>query len=278
MAAATHEAIWQVVGDSAERVVRRLYEAFARGDRDTFEALVAEDFRFTSPYDDAIDRAEYFERCWPSHARVDTMTLTRVAETPGGAYVTYEIRFRDGHRAQNTEWLAVHDHQVHAVEVYFGAAHGAARRDRRRVPGPEAGCVNRIVGTWTLRGHNLPATPDADATPVEGEETWVPMEGGFFVRGHWVHRFHGGDHVGVSVIGMEPERGSVMIASFDNLGYAREYRIAFEEAGRTWTLTGAHERATYTFAADGTAFDVYWESSRDGRDWTPLCRLHATRV
>ena len=46
-------------------VVRAWFGAFAARDRAGAERLMAEGFRFTSPYDDRIDRRRYFERCWP---------------------------------------------------------------------------------------------------------------------------------------------------------------------------------------------------------------------
>ena len=30
------------------------------------ERLIAEDFHFTSPLDNRLDRKTYFERCWPN--------------------------------------------------------------------------------------------------------------------------------------------------------------------------------------------------------------------
>ena len=39
-------------------------------DRDAAESLIADDFLFTSPQDDHIDRAAFFERCFPTAGRV----------------------------------------------------------------------------------------------------------------------------------------------------------------------------------------------------------------
>src|SRR5215475_5515295 len=49
-------------------VIRRCFAAYLNRDRKVLEDAFAEDFRFTSPYDDAIDKAAYFERCWPISA------------------------------------------------------------------------------------------------------------------------------------------------------------------------------------------------------------------
>src|SRR5688572_18322604 len=45
-------------------LVRRCFAAYRAKDRAAIEQLIAKDFRFTSPYDDHIDRAAYFARCW----------------------------------------------------------------------------------------------------------------------------------------------------------------------------------------------------------------------
>jgi ketosteroid isomerase-like protein len=276
-----------VVSPDIKATVVALYDAFSRGDRAAFEAMITDDFRFTSPYDDAIDRAEFFERCWPNHARQTQLTVKRIGLDGAGAFVTYRVEFRDGHAAENTEWLAFHDGKVASVDVYFGASHttsnGGASRDlhAKREPGVDLAKLAPILGTWHVTGRNArrassSTPPDDPSLAVEGEETYEVMRGDFFVMGRWTHRFpDGGEHTGISVLGNEPERGSIMCENFDNLGYAREYRVAID--GRTWKLTGAHERATYTFAADGNAFTAEWERSTDGREWTPLCRLEGRK-
>ena len=44
--------------------IRDLFAAYMANDRKAVENAFTEDFRFTSPYDDEIDKATYFERCW----------------------------------------------------------------------------------------------------------------------------------------------------------------------------------------------------------------------
>ncbi|MFQ8434113.1 nuclear transport factor 2 family protein, partial [Amaricoccus sp. W119] len=50
-----------------EKIVRAAYTAYLAHDRAALEALFAPNYRFTSPLDNGIDRATYFERCWPSN-------------------------------------------------------------------------------------------------------------------------------------------------------------------------------------------------------------------
>ena len=43
-------------------LVRRLFGAYQSKDRKVMEELLSDEFTFTSPYDDHIDRTAYFER------------------------------------------------------------------------------------------------------------------------------------------------------------------------------------------------------------------------
>jgi ketosteroid isomerase-like protein len=113
----------------AEVVVRASYEAFRAGDRAAQETFLADDFTFTSPHDDRIDRTAYFERCWPNHARVADFRIERVMPDEAGAFITYLFVTKDGAAFRNTEYLAVRDHQIVSADVYFGAAYRDGRFD-----------------------------------------------------------------------------------------------------------------------------------------------------
>jgi hypothetical protein len=51
--------------DDIEELIRKCYAAYVAQERGAIEPLIAEDLTFTSPLDDHIDRATYFERYWP---------------------------------------------------------------------------------------------------------------------------------------------------------------------------------------------------------------------
>ena len=107
----------------AEVVARASYEAFKAGDRGAQERFLADDFTFTSPYDDGIDRAAYFQRCWPNHVQVDGFEIERVTSDNDGAFVTYLFTTKRGLSFRNTEYLKVKDGRIVSVEVYFGASY-----------------------------------------------------------------------------------------------------------------------------------------------------------
>ena len=102
------------------RVVRHCYESYPRQDRAAIEAVLADDFHFTSPRDNRLDRRTYFERCWPNGANMAAIDIHRLLTDVDRAYVTYEVRMRDGRRFRNTELLTVRDGKITDVEVYFG--------------------------------------------------------------------------------------------------------------------------------------------------------------
>jgi ketosteroid isomerase-like protein len=101
-------------------VVRRCYESYPRQDRAAIESLLADDFHFTSPLDNRIDRRTYFERCWPNGREMAAIDIHRLVIDVDRVYVTYEVRMRDDRRFRNTEVLTVRDGRITDVEVYFG--------------------------------------------------------------------------------------------------------------------------------------------------------------
>jgi ketosteroid isomerase-like protein len=58
-------------------IIRALFAAYRADDRASVENSFTEDFRFTSPYDDRIDKATYFERCWRVSDWIERQALER---------------------------------------------------------------------------------------------------------------------------------------------------------------------------------------------------------
>jgi uncharacterized protein YndB with AHSA1/START domain len=104
----------------AVAIARAAYEAYVRKDRAAIERLIAEDFRFTSPLDNAIDRATYFARCWPSSEWIERFDFMNFVRHGDRVFVTYEGRGPKGRTFRNTEIVHVRSGQIVDVEVYFG--------------------------------------------------------------------------------------------------------------------------------------------------------------
>jgi ketosteroid isomerase-like protein len=104
----------------AAAIARACYNAFVAKDRAAIEALIADDFHFTSPLDNRIDRRAYFARCWPNSENIQGFDFIRVVEDGVRVFVTYELRGTEGRRFRNTEILTVRGNQIVEAEVYFG--------------------------------------------------------------------------------------------------------------------------------------------------------------
>jgi hypothetical protein len=102
------------------QLVRDFYLAFAAGDRDFVERILAEDFSFSSPLDVGLDRAGYFEICWPGAGRGQDFDFVRLVEAGDEVFVTYELKRSDGRRGRNTEVISLDGDKVSGAEVYFG--------------------------------------------------------------------------------------------------------------------------------------------------------------
>src|SRR4051794_21914888 len=105
---------------SNAQLVRDCFTAYEAGDPQAVGALPADAFRFSSPADVGIDRARYFERCWPNSRTLRAFAFTRVIEAGDEVVVTYEAERVDGSRFRNTEVFGLADGRIARVEVYFG--------------------------------------------------------------------------------------------------------------------------------------------------------------
>ena len=106
----------------ADRIqtVRDCYAAYESGDPGVLEEVLTEDFTFYSPPDPGIDRATYFERCWPNAESIESFEFKRLVEHGDEVVVTYESTKTDGRRFRNTEVLTFDGDKICRAEVYFG--------------------------------------------------------------------------------------------------------------------------------------------------------------
>jgi ketosteroid isomerase-like protein len=104
-------------------LIRSYFAAYKNHDRTVLEKGFSDNFTFTSPYDDAIDKQTYFERCWPNHERIREHDIERIFEQGDEAYMTYRIVTRAGDEFRNTEFFRFRGDKLLQVEVYFGASY-----------------------------------------------------------------------------------------------------------------------------------------------------------
>lgn len=101
--------------------VRELLDAYRRQDITAASRLLADDFTFTSPQDDHIDKASYLERCFPTADRFAASEV--IAIVPAGddtVLLLYEYQLTTGERYRNTEYTTVRDGKLVETQVFFG--------------------------------------------------------------------------------------------------------------------------------------------------------------
>ena len=106
-------------------VVRAGLESYLAQDLARSETLIADDFVFTSPQDDNIDRAAFFERCFPTAGRLvsqEVLAAGLVGTSTAGddVFVLYEYELKAGGRFRNVEVQTVRSGQIVAAQVFFG--------------------------------------------------------------------------------------------------------------------------------------------------------------
>ena len=107
--------------DSTTSIVEAAFRHYRSQDREAAFPLYADDFSFTSPQDDHIDKATFFERCFPTADRFKDHRLLHV--TPANeelVFVYYEYELETGGKYRNVEAITVRDSLMHEVQVFFG--------------------------------------------------------------------------------------------------------------------------------------------------------------
>src|SRR5881396_1940600 len=104
-------------------IIRGIFAAYLANDRKRVENVLADDFRFTSPYDDHIDKPTYFERCWKGSDWIERHELEKIFVEGDEAFVTYRCVARGGRTFRNTEFFVFEDDKVKRIDVYFGATY-----------------------------------------------------------------------------------------------------------------------------------------------------------
>jgi ketosteroid isomerase-like protein len=104
-------------------IIRRWYAAWEQKDWRPVDALLADDFTFSSAAgDDHIDKSAFKAQCWESQKDfIERFDLQRVFGRGNEATVLYVCHTTNGKTFRNVEYLRLKDDKVAAIECYFGA-------------------------------------------------------------------------------------------------------------------------------------------------------------
>jgi ketosteroid isomerase-like protein len=110
-------------------IAKQVYTAYIHKDRAAIETLIADDFHFTSPRDNRLDRATYLSRCWPGSEMMTDIAFVCIAQTGEHVFVTYDLSMKDGKAFRNTELLTVRNGKLVEAQVFFGWTHPHEARE-----------------------------------------------------------------------------------------------------------------------------------------------------
>jgi len=115
-------------------LAQRYYESYEIGDRSFVERILADDFSFTSPFDDHIGRDEYFARCWPNHVNHRKFHFEAMMEDGDVVLVVYRLEMRfpnvahPGASFRNAERMIFEKGKLKSVDVFMGDPPGGLTR------------------------------------------------------------------------------------------------------------------------------------------------------
>ena len=101
-------------------ITRRAYQAYVEKDRAAIEEIIGDDFHFTRPRDNRINRKVYFDKCWKNSETITGFTFINLVPDGDRVFVTYEGQRSTGKPFRNTEIVTVRNGKIVEVEVYFG--------------------------------------------------------------------------------------------------------------------------------------------------------------
>ena len=111
----------QALDSGASGIIREYFAAYENKDQAAAEALVADDFIIKSPFDEGMNKAEYFEKGFPQSKRIKTVNIEKLIENGNEAFVLYELKAVSGGLTfRNTEFITVEGGKIKKVEVFFG--------------------------------------------------------------------------------------------------------------------------------------------------------------
>jgi ketosteroid isomerase-like protein len=105
-----------------EQLIRKWYAAWGQKDWGPVDALLGDNFTFSSAAgDDHISKSVFKTKCWQNQINfIERFELERVIGNGNDAFVKYLCLTKNGKSFRNVEYLRVTDEKVEAIECYFG--------------------------------------------------------------------------------------------------------------------------------------------------------------
>lgn len=113
---------WAGLDASNEALIRRWYAGWEKKDWAPLDAMLADDFTFSSANnDDHISKSVFKTRCWESNIDfIDHFDLERVFGSGNEVFVKYLCHTKNGKSFRNVEYIRMKNGKLESIECYFG--------------------------------------------------------------------------------------------------------------------------------------------------------------
>lgn len=120
LAAGANAAAGLSVGN--ESIIRKYYGAWKGGEWSVVDALLADNFTFSSAApDDHISKTAFKKQCWDTQSGlIQGFDLEAIFGGGDEAFVKYLCHTTKGNSFRNVEYLRLRDKKLVAIECYFG--------------------------------------------------------------------------------------------------------------------------------------------------------------
>ncbi len=115
-------AAWSGPGAANETVIRKWYAGWEKRDWAPLDAMLADDFTFSSANnDDHISKSVFKTRCWePNIDFIKRIDLEQVIGNGDECFVKYLCHTRNGKSFRNVEFFRFRSQKIESIECYFG--------------------------------------------------------------------------------------------------------------------------------------------------------------
>jgi ketosteroid isomerase-like protein len=120
--ASARAGVWAGLSARNEETIRKYYAGWGTKDWGAVDALLADNFTFSSAApDDHISKSAFKAQCWDTQSSlIEGFDLERVFGHGDEAFVEYVCRTKNGTSFRNVEYHRLSNGKVAAIECYFG--------------------------------------------------------------------------------------------------------------------------------------------------------------
>ena len=108
-------------GSDKGAAARTYYKDWEKKDWGPFDAILADNFTFTSPLDDHISKADFKKRCWDTQIDyIEKFDIELLVAQGDDVMVQYLCHTKNGKSFRNIERHVVRNQRIESIQCFFG--------------------------------------------------------------------------------------------------------------------------------------------------------------